>query len=246
MSGAGRFLVLLLTAPLPWPMKRRALGLLLGYDIDPAARIGLALVDAERVELGPQARVGHLTMIRGLERLVLEEGAVIGTLNRVTGPPPEGIVGEFPDRRMELTLGRWAWINSRHVIDCSDSVAIGDYTMVVGGDTQMLTHEVEIESGEHRCAPVRIGRNCLVHTRCLITAGSVLPDRTVVAGAALVNRPLEKGVALYGGVPARHIKDLDPDSGFFARGERIQQLRAIPGGQERRPRPPTGRRSESG
>ena len=212
----GRRVVLWGTLPMPWFLKRPLLSLFLGYEIDPRARIGLAIVDARRVRMGKGARVGHFAVVRDLEALEMGNFAGIGTFCWISAHPRgDAHFAHVPERRLEFRMGSCSILTSRHYIDCTDAVEIGDYSMLAGGYTQVLTHEISVEEGRQRTEPVSIGSHSLIHTRCVIVAGTRVPDQVVVAAGAVVRGELEGSHALYGGLPARKLRDVDPQAVFF-------------------------------
>jgi acetyltransferase-like isoleucine patch superfamily enzyme len=208
-------MVLLLTIPLPWAIKRPILSSTLGYELDTTSHIGFAIVDAAKVRMGRGARVGHLTVVQNLDSFELGPFAYVGTRCSVSGAPNTDPDFGHLRRDPRLRMGMCSILTSRHYIDCSDSVEIGDYSMLAGGNTQVLTHEISVDEGRQRTEPVVIGSHALIHSRCVIVAGARVPDKVVVAAGAVVHGELEDSHALYGGLPARKLRDIDPEAGFF-------------------------------
>lgn len=207
------------TCLLPWPLRRRALSWFFGYDIHPTARIGLSWVFPGRLRLGPGARIGHLTVAKGLASVELGERAFLGNLNWVSGFPP-GPSPHFAhriDRSPSLVLGDEASVTHRHLLDCTDRVVIGAFTTLAGFRTQILTHTIDLEACRQDCAPVTIGERCFVGTACTILPGAALPDRSVLGAHALLNKAHTTPGTLYGGVPARALRPLDPQAAYFVR-----------------------------
>ena len=62
-------------ALLPGPLKRTWLRRVFGYRIASSARIGLALLDARELELGPGVEIGHFSAVLNVERFVADEKA---------------------------------------------------------------------------------------------------------------------------------------------------------------------------
>ena len=65
---------------LPWRLRRLALIKLFGYSIHPTAYIGLSWIYPLEMTLGEQARIGHFTFCRPIDRLVLGAHAIIGSM----------------------------------------------------------------------------------------------------------------------------------------------------------------------
>lgn len=203
---------------LPWPLRRRALGLAFGYDIAPDARIGFSLLRVGACRLASGARIGHLTLIKGLSRLQIGEDASLGNLNWVTGFPQSDAVHfrHVTDRDPALVLEAHAAITSRHLIDCTDRVTIGAFATFAGFRSQILTHAIDFRSSRQSCAPVSIGRYCFVGTGCILLKGSVLPDQSILAAGSVLNRPMTEPGLLYGGTPAVPLRPVNA-GGYFTR-----------------------------
>jgi acetyltransferase-like isoleucine patch superfamily enzyme len=204
---------------LPWPLKRRALRALYGYRIDPTARIGLSWVYPDELSMAARSSIGHLTVVKGLARLELGEAATIGRGNWITGYPrhERRSFAHVTDRRPELVVDRHAAITNRHLIDCTDRVTIGAFATFAGFRSQILTHSIDLAVPRQSCAPVEIGRYCFVGTGSVLLGGSRLPDHSVLGAASLLNNAYEDTHTLYAGVPARPLRRLDQEMGYFTR-----------------------------
>lgn len=111
-------------------------------------------------------------------------------------------------------LGNYAAITSRHYIDCSGGVDIGRFSVVAGVRSTILTHQVDTVRSEHDLRAVRIGQYCLVASNVQIVPGASIADRSVIAMGSVVVGALESAGCLYGGVPARRIKQTDGGAYF--------------------------------
>jgi acetyltransferase-like isoleucine patch superfamily enzyme len=204
---------------LPWWLRRSGLRLFFGYEIDPSARIGLSLISVSRLRMGPKARIGHLTCVKGLQELLIGEAASLGNLNWVTAFPLGHPIHFAADaaRNPSLVIERHAAITHRHLIDCTDQVVVGEFSTVAGWRSQILTHAIDIRLSRQSAASISIGRYCFVGTGVVILKGARLPDYSVLsAGSVLANAMLDTAM-LYSGVPAVAVKPLDRDSGYFQR-----------------------------
>jgi acetyltransferase-like isoleucine patch superfamily enzyme len=203
-----------LVALLPQPLKRLVLRRLYGWQIDPTARIGLSLFQGVRdVSLGRGSSIGHFNVFRQLRSLELGASASIGQWNWITA------AGTLVGRAAEgghLRLGPHSVITSRHYVDCSGGVDVGPYTTLAGVRTTILTHQIDIAASRQGAAAVRIGAYCFVGSDVRITPGSQLPDRCVIAMGAVVAGELPDSGVLYGGVPARALKQVDSGE-YFSR-----------------------------
>lgn len=212
-------LLMLLSFLLPWSLRYRMLEAVFGWSIHPSSHIGLAWVFPRRLVMGEGASIGHLTLCKNLDLLELGPFASIGRGNWITGYPSDMLVHFLnqKNRCPQLILGAHAAITNRHIIDCTDSVTIGDFSTFAGFASQILTHSIDLESCRQSCAPVEIGRYCFVGTACVLLSNSCLPDYSVLGAKSLLNKSYTESHWLYGGVPARPIKPLSVLMPYFSR-----------------------------
>lgn len=205
---------------MPWGFRRRLLVWIFGYRIHPSARIGLSIILARDVTLAEGSIIGHLTMIKGLDRVDLGSHAIIGNLNWITGFPLGLAVGHFQgehERIPVLILKEHSAITNRHLIDCTNEVTIGKYSTFAGFNSQILTHEIDIYLGRQVSRPVRIGDYCFIGTRSILLPGSSVANRSVVAAGSVVVSELSEENSIYAGIPARRIKSIEPGAEYMRR-----------------------------
>lgn len=212
-----RLLLTVALAPMPWAFKRLALGRLTGARIDRSARIGLSIVDSDVLEMGPGSRIGHFTVFRGLRRARLGDGASVGNFNWITAAPMFQTQLTESSEQGWFTLGRESAVTSRHYIDCSGGVSVGEYTTVAGVRSTILSHEIDLAAGVQTSTTTRVGDFCFVSSNVCLTPGSSIPDRSVVAMGAVVVGVLEPAGALFGGVPARVLRSTVDAGKYFRR-----------------------------
>ena len=212
---------MLLSLLLPWSVRRTFLEKQFGYTLHPTSRIGLSWVFPERLVMEANTSIGDLTLCKNIALLHLQEHAVIGRGNWITGFPlgPSRHFASETDRRPELIVGQHSAITHRHLIDCTNSITIGKFTTFAGFQSQMLTHSIDIEQNRQASAPIRIGDYCFVGTNSVLLGGSVLPDYCVLGAKSLLNKSFTQTHRLYGGVPARELQELSPDYAYFRRSE---------------------------
>ncbi len=208
-----------LLLPWPWPLRRRLMHGLWGWRIDPRARIGLSWIEARQVVLGPGARIGHGNIVRPIETLLLDEGASIGPFNLVLGGR-QGDPRYFrhsPLRDARLVLGAHAQVTKRHIIDVSDRVEIGAFTILAGFATQILTHSIDYRACAQQTGPVHIGANGFIGTGCIFLPGARVPDACVIGAGSVVPGPLHEANTLYAGNPVQARRTLAGDLAYFQR-----------------------------
>ena len=213
--------LLLLSAFLPWGLRRAFLEKQFDYQIHPSCRIGFACIFATRLIMEEGSSIGHLTICKNIDLLHLKAQASIGRGNWITGFPlgPSAHFAAETDRRPELILGEHSAITHRHFIDCTNSVSIGNFSTLAGFQSQIMTHGIDIERNCQASLPVCIGNYSFVGTNCVLLGGSALPDFCVLGAKSLLNKSFTDSYQLYGGVPAEPIKQLSPNCKYFHRSQ---------------------------
>lgn len=203
-----------------WAIKRFLLVVLFKYDIDPSARIGYSYIFPSRLYMGPESIIGHASVCKGLSALWMGRRATIGRLNWITGFPKGSANSHYskqPKRDPQLVMGEHSAITNRHLIDCTDKVVLGPFSILAGFCSQILTHSVNIQAAQQCSQPVIIGRNVFVGTGTIILPGVKIPSFSVIAAGSVLSKPIFIKYSLYGGVPARFIKLINPASNYFTR-----------------------------
>ena len=206
---------------LPWELRRRFLESQFNYSIHPTSRIGLSWICPQRLVMEEHARIGHLTVCKNIDLLHLGEHALIGPLNWITGFP-SGHARHFahqPERRPELIVERHAGISSRHFIDCTARVRLGAFSTLAGYRSQLITHSIDLAAGRQSSEPIEIGEYCFVGTEVVVLGGSNLPHHSVLGAKSLLNKKWEEPYQLYGGVPAKPLRQLPEEMEYFRRQE---------------------------
>ena len=214
-----RKIVALVSALFPWPMRRRLLVALLGYEIHPTARIGWSWICPEHLAMEAGARIGSLTVCKGLSLLKMGEQSYLGNLNWVSGYPVADKMhfGDEHARRAELVIGDHASVTHRHLIDCTNSVRIGRFATFAGYRSQVLTHSIDLHCCRQASKPITIGEYCFVGTGSVMLGGSGLPDYSVLGAMSVLNKAYSETHWLYAGNPARPVKALPREMLYFNR-----------------------------
>jgi hypothetical protein len=212
-------LVAILLLFLPWRLRRIALNKIFRYQIHPTARIGLSLICPVRLEMDAGARIGNLTLCKGISLLKMSEKSSIGNLNWITGFPENdhSFFSADVGRKPELILGAQSAVTTRHFIDCTNSIRIGKFTTFAGAHSQMLTHSIDLYECRQSSKPITIGEYCFVGTGCVLLGGSSLPDYSVLGANSVLNKHHAEPYFLYAGNPARPIKQLPREMAYFNR-----------------------------
>jgi hypothetical protein len=115
------------------------------------------------------------------------------------------------DKDSTLTLGKEFTITAESSIVCCDSIQFGDGCLLSWDILVMDTdfHKIKNPSNHITNAPqpIVIGNNVWIGCRSVILKGSVIPNSCVIGASSFVNRVLDTENAVYGGYPARVLKD---------------------------------------
>lgn len=219
--GRWRLLVAGASVVLPWTLRRWVLRTVCGYRLHETSRIGIAWVACHHLSMGPHTSIGHLTVARGLRNMWLAEDAAIGRLNWISGYPLADLDHFAHDatREPDLILHEGAAVTNRHIIDCTNRVTLGALTTVAGYRSQILTHSIDLKRNRQDSRPITLGARCFIGTGCIILGGVELPQRSVVSAGATVTKGYGEPGRVYEGVPARPVRDFDPEARYFSRIE---------------------------
>ncbi len=190
-----------------------------GYQIDSSARIGLAWIYPKHLRMGKKTRIDHFSVAIHLDSIEMGDHATIGRSNWITGYP-SGSDKHFAhqtDRHPRLIIGEHSAITKHHHLDCTHEIQIGRFTTIAGHQSEFLTHSIDIVAGRQDSNPIEIGDFCFISTHCILLGGARLPSQSVLAAGAVLNKAFETPFSLYGGVPARFIKEIPKDARYFNR-----------------------------
>lgn len=96
------------------------------------------------------------------------------------------------------------YIDGRNGIIIEDNVWLGPKLSIISMNHDLLDYNIYIKA-----KPIRIGRDSLISSNCVILAGVELGPHTVVAAGAVVTKSFLEGNQLIGGNPAVVIKKLE-------------------------------------
>lgn len=215
-----KFILKVILIFLPWKVRRFLLIKLYNYKIHPTARIGLSFIYPKELIMEANSYINHFNVAIHLDKIYIGENSTFGRSNWITGFPTNTNSKHFKhqtDRKCELIIGRNSSITQRHYIDCTSQIIIGDFVIIAGFQSQLLTHSVNIYKGIQDSNPIIIGDYCFVGSNTKIFGGSIIPSRCVVAAGAVYSHKYSEELYIYGGVPARPIKKIPSDAKYFKR-----------------------------
>jgi len=155
-------------------------------------------------------------------RLVIGEGAVIGSLVRLELRGGELLIGPGTEvRRLcrlnakgRFELGREVLLSTGVHVHCSEHISLDQWSIV--GEFSTIADSNHLRTGEDRAvyhsaqsAPIRIGRNVWIGAKVTIAKGVTVGDQSFLAANSVVTRDVEPWW-LVAGSPAVPVKRLDP------------------------------------
>ncbi|AYL98430.1 acyltransferase [Mucilaginibacter celer] len=91
-------------------------------------------------------------------------------------------------------------------VEIGNEVLIGPNSLISGGNHTFLNGSYRF--GPHVAQKVIIGEGSWICANCVVTAGSVLPDRSVLAAGSVLTKACQQTDSLYAGLPAKFLKQL--------------------------------------
>lgn len=180
---------------------------MLGWYVHPTAVVGVSLfVGVEHVHIGEGARLGHFNVFRNLRSVSVGDHAEIGQFNWFSAGQP--FLERGNEHNGNLRIGAHGAVTSRHYIDCSGGVEIGDFALLAGVRSVVLTHFIDVVANRQRVAGVRVGDRTIVSSNVTILPGTEIPPRSQVAAGAVVRGTLQEPRCLYAGVPANPVREV--------------------------------------
>ncbi|TFB96813.1 hypothetical protein E3O42_16885 [Cryobacterium adonitolivorans] len=180
----------------------------LGHTIAKSASIGpILLLGRTALVVGDGARIGPFNVFRHVSRAEVGDMAEIGQFNWISAAPflveesVSPIAGQF-------ILGAHASFTSRHYVDASGGVLIGEYATVAGVRSAFMTHGIDVEDNVLDSFPITIGKYAMVGGGCNLVMGATVPDYSLVAMGSVVIKGLKEPHTLYAGAPAKLKKAL--------------------------------------
>lgn len=221
-----RLAVLALIALMPSALKRPLLRGLMGFEVGKDVRIGLSILDCRRMVIGDGTRIGHFNLFlrvnecrigehtrigfgnifRGGDSVVLGPYCEVIRFNEINAIPEPDLVNEASPT---FSAGAGTVIAASHKIDFTGGVEIGKRVVIGGRFSSIWTHNRQIAK------PVTIGDRTYFGSDVKISPGVTIPSECVVGMGSVVAKSLTGTRMLFGGVPARPIKELDREGVFL-------------------------------
>jgi acetyltransferase-like isoleucine patch superfamily enzyme len=199
-------LACVMAAALPQRFKRYIYRRWFGWQVAEDAFVGLSIIAASTVTLGPKSHIGHFNWVQsGVEEFHLGADSWIHNFNQFNGP---GVSVAFPVPTFRM--GNDSHIMSHHFFDCAGRVDIGTGCVVAGRGSQFWTHSVFTANQQRTMRPrdLRIGDRAYIGAGVIVVHCAVPIGVTVGAGAVLTRSLLDVSEeSVIAGNPARVVRE---------------------------------------
>ncbi|MDQ3734147.1 MAG: hypothetical protein M3400_09155 [Actinomycetota bacterium] len=190
-------------------LKNRLLNML-GHQIHPTAIIDpVILLKIIRIEIGARTHIWSGSIFRNLRGLRMGSDCTMMRWNKVSAVPSfRRTEGADPFTVGILSLGDHVLITKGHDLDCSGGVFMASWSAIAGKETLIYSHSYDPSKHVLACAVTRIEDRSFIAARTTLAAGATLPAGSVLAMGGVLMPGATKTGMLYGGVPAKPIRDI--------------------------------------
>lgn len=197
---------------------------LLGHHVSRTARIEPSVVAVERLWMQDHAAI-HLGNVVRCRRLIMRRQSYLDRFNRISGPLTVALAQTAAIGRANviyraphpttigpamLRLGQLSKITSSHLVDCTCTISIGDYSTIAGAGSQLWTHGYKHASrgpGRYRIdGRIDIGNNVYIGSASVLNAGLSIASGITVGSHSSVSRSL----LLPGVYVSQQLRHLEP------------------------------------
>jgi acetyltransferase-like isoleucine patch superfamily enzyme len=124
-------------------------------------------------------------------------------------------------RRSELIVGKGAAIENWHLIDCTDAVEFGDFAVLAGYKSKIITHGADIVRSKLVCSPVSIGSYSMLAAGVTIMKGVTIAPCCVTGVDSVVTKSIREPYTMVAGNPAEFVRKLPETAKLFSRTESV-------------------------
>lgn len=162
----------------------------------------LNLLFIPQLNLGKNARIKYLNVMKGRYILEMDEKAIINQSNKITSR-----LGEI--RQSRLYVGYNSIIGVGHLLDMTHNITIGPNSILAGARSQIWTHGFYHPSSTishwRIDGAVDLGKNVYVGTSVIINPCVQVVDNVAIGGGAVLSKSLTES-GLYVGQTLRFIE----------------------------------------
>jgi len=161
-------------------------------NLEKGASIGsFNIFMCHRVHLKERAFIRRLNTFKGFFDLMLNEGAVIGNFNRFVNGGEKLVTSSSI-----FSLGVCSNLTSKHYFDLTESIIIGNNTVIGGLSSQFWTHGFQhFDKGLIRNrvdGAIKIGEGVYVGSQVIFNPNVVVDDDISLGAGAVISRSISK------------------------------------------------------
>ena len=124
----------------------------------------------------------------------------------------DNCIFEVYDNDARIITGENCFLSYGVIVNCTKKIEMGNHVWVgeyssIRDATHKYDKDVMIGFGGDIMEPITIGNNVWIGRGCLVLPGTVIEDNVVVAANSVVKGILKKN-SMYGGSPAKFIKEI--------------------------------------
>lgn len=197
---------------------------LLGHKVGTKVKIGFSFLCCNKITIGNNVKIGHLNLFLN-DKTFLSEHSIIGYFNILKGPftldlKKQAALGNknyftrgalgITYAESKLSLGVLTKITTDHHLDLTNSIIIGDYSILAGIRSQMWTHGYyHAERGKDRIridGQITIGDNVYIGSGCIFNPGVVVANSIHIGSGTVISKNIDKP-GMYVGQELRYIEN---------------------------------------
>lgn len=209
-----RFISRLFIAFLPSRVKIVILNAL-GNNVHHTAKIGLSVLDIDKIVMEPHTYIGHGNIFKNVPILEMKSGSRINRWNK------------FTSNRMNhsrLLMGERSSISLNHYFDVCNLIEVGSDTIIAGRNSVFFTHSKGIDIIDYS-KPIVIGSWCYLGSGLNVCPGSKIGHNCFVGmGSVLSGDKSEESYTLWIGNPAEKKKKIDKNCSYFKDQPKIRHM----------------------
>jgi acetyltransferase-like isoleucine patch superfamily enzyme len=108
-------------------------------------------------------------------------------------------------------VGRNTYLGAWKPISIGNDTLIGAYCYIISGNHRLVVPDLPLRTQGYDGAPIVIGRNVWLGAHVIVLPGVTIGDNAVIGAGSVVTSPVPES-EIWGGVPARRIRDVFPDA----------------------------------
>lgn len=157
----------------------------------------------------PGITIDRKTIVRRICDISCADGGVIIIKNSYIYPGAYIFADENATLILDTaTVGRYTHIIAKQSIIINRGVAIAEMVVIRDQDHAINVEDKASGFSSYNIAPIIIGENTWIASKATILKGVTIGNNSIIAASAVVNKSVPSN-QIWGGVPARFVKNLD-------------------------------------